>query len=68
MKDNGWNEVHIGVSSEKYINAREGISAKGLQYSHKHIGGFTINRSQGGTLPIGIAIEITRYTNNARYV
>ena len=58
--DNGWNEVYIGVSPEKIINARGGISAKRLQYSLKHIGAITINKSQGETLPMGIAVEITR--------
>ncbi len=30
-----------------------------MQYSLKHIGAITINKAQGATLPLGIAIEMT---------
>lgn len=56
----GWKEVHIGVSPERLILVRGGFQAKRLQYSLKHIGAITINKSQGATLPLGIAVEITR--------
>ena len=59
LKEKGWNEVNIGVAPEKIINARGGIQAKRLQYSLKHIGAITINKAQGETLPMGIAVEIT---------
>ena len=55
----GWNEVNIGISPERIILARGGFQAKRVQYSLKHIGATTINKSQGATLPLGIAIEIT---------
>ena len=54
-----WNEVMIGVTPERVIPARGGLQAKRLQYSLKHIGATTINKSQGETLPQGLAIEIT---------
>ena len=60
LKEKGWNEVSIGVSPEKIVSARGGIHTKRLQYSLKHIGAITINKSQGETLPLGIAIEITQ--------
>ena len=55
----GWNEVNIGIAPERIILARGGFQAKRIQYSLKHIGATTINKSQGATLPLGIAIEIT---------
>ena len=54
-----WNEVLVGVTPERVIPARGGLQAKRLQYSLKHIGATTINKSQGETLPQGLAIEIT---------
>ena len=36
-----------------------GLHAKRLMYSLKHIGAITINKSQGETLPLGLAVEIT---------
>ena len=36
------------------------MHAKRLQYSLKHIGAITINKSQGETLPLGLAVEITK--------
>ena len=60
LKEKGWNEVVIGISPEKNVSARGGIHAKRLQYSLKHIGAITINKSQGETLPLGIAVEITQ--------
>ena len=55
-----WNEVNIGIAPERIILAKGGFQAKRIQYSLKHIGATTINKSQGATLPLGIAIEITR--------
>ena len=55
----GWVEVIIGVTPERLVKIRGGIQAKRLQYSLKHIGAITINKSQGETLPSGLAVEIT---------
>ena len=41
------------------MKIRGGIQAKQLQYSLKHIGAIIINKSQGETLPSGLAVEIT---------
>ena len=54
-----WTEVLIGCAPERIVWARGGIQAKRLQYSLKHIGAITINKSQGETLPLGIAVEFT---------
>ena len=54
-----WVEVRIGCAPEKLIAARYGIQAKRLQYSLKHIGATTINKAQGTTLPLGLAVEIS---------
>ena len=54
-----WVELSIGVAPERVVIVRGGLQAKRLQYSLKHIGAITINKSQGETLPLGIAIEIT---------
>ena len=56
----GWNEVNIGIAPERIILGRGGFHVKRVQYSLKHIGAITINKSQGATLPLGIAIEITK--------
>ena len=60
LNEKGWHQVSIGVTPEKIINARGGLQAKRLQYSLKHIGAITINKSQGETLPMGIAVEVTK--------
>ena len=60
LLDLGWNEVQIGCAAERIIVARGGLQAKRLQYSLKHIGAITINKSQGETLPLGLAVEITK--------
>lgn len=39
-------------------NCKRFILKKILNYSFKHIGSKTISKSQGETLPLGIAIEI----------
>ena len=49
LKEKGWCAVNIGMTPEKIINARGGLQAKRLQYSLKHIGAITINKSQGET-------------------
>ena len=36
------------------------MQAKRMQYSLKHIGATTINKSQGATLSLGLAVEITK--------
>ena len=57
--ENSWVEVRIGCAPERLIAARYGIQAKRLQYSLKHIGATTINKAQGTTLPLGLAVEIS---------
>ena len=54
-----WVEVRIGCTPERLVPARYGIQAKRLQYSLKHIGAITINKAQGATLPLGLAVEIS---------
>jgi hypothetical protein len=56
----GWVEVNIGISPERIVVARGSMQAKRMQYSLKHIGATTINKSQGATLPLGLAVEITK--------
>lgn len=60
LENNGWNNVYIGVAPERIISTRGGMHAKRLQYSLKHIGATTINKCQGETLPLGLAVEITK--------
>lgn len=55
----GWKETKVGVAPERFVSVRGGIHAKRLQFSLKHIGATTINKSQGATLPSGIAVEFT---------
>ena len=57
--DLGWKEVTIGVAPERNVLVQGGLHAKRLMYSLKHIGAITINKSQGETLPLGLAVEIT---------
>ena len=59
MANLGWTEVLIGCAPERIVYARGGLQAKRLQCLLKHIGVITINKSQGETLPSGIAVEIT---------
>ena len=54
-----WNEIYIGCAPERIIVSTRGVQGVRLQYSLKHIGAITINKSQGETLPFGIAVEIT---------
>ena len=60
LLDDNWKEVRIGCAPERLVSVRGGLQAKRLQYALKHIGAVTINKSQGATLPAGLAIEITR--------
>ena len=55
----GWNEVSIGCSPERLVLARGALQAKMIKYSIKRIGEITINKSQGETLPLGLAVKIT---------
>ena len=57
--EQGWSEVYINTAQERLVSFRGGVQAKRLQYALKHIGAITINKSQGATLPFGIAIEIS---------
>ncbi|MDB4430362.1 GIY-YIG nuclease family protein [bacterium] len=59
LLDAEWKEVRIGCASERLVSVRGGLQAKRLQYALKHIGAVTINKSQGATLPAGLAVEIT---------
>ena len=59
LKDWKWNEVSIGVAPERNVVARGGFQARRRQYSLKHVGALTINKSQGETIPAGIAVEIS---------
>ena len=54
----GWSETTLGCAAERDINVRGGLVARRVQYSLKHIGATTINKSMGATLPYGIAAEI----------
>ena len=56
----GWEEVKIGCAPERLVQARGGVQAKRRQYALKHIGAITINKSQGATLPLGLAVEMSR--------
>ena len=60
LENCGWNKLLIGVAPERIIPTRGGMHAKRLQYSLKHIGAITINKLQGETLPLGLAVEITK--------
>lgn len=55
----GWKEVFVGCTPERDVNVRGGLVGRRFQYSLKHIGATTINKSQGATLPYGIAVEIS---------
>lgn len=59
LTTSGWNEIYIGCAPERVILGARGIQGTRLQYSLKHIGAITINKSQGETLPLGLAVEIT---------
>ena len=56
----GWVETTVGCAVEREINVCGGLVARRLQYSLKHIGATTINKSMGQTLPYGIAVKITK--------
>jgi hypothetical protein len=60
LEELGWNEVTIGCAPARDEQVRGGLVARRIQYSLKHIGATTINKSQGATLPYGIAVEITK--------
>ena len=60
LRNLGWREVQIGCATERIVLARGGLQAKRMQYSLKHIGAITINKSQGETLPLGLVVEITK--------
>jgi hypothetical protein len=55
----GWKEIRIGTTPKRDLVVGGGFRAKRKQYSLKHIGALTINKSQGDTLPGGLAIEIS---------
>jgi len=55
----GWREVSVGYTPERNVPVRGGFQAKRKQYSLKHIGALTINKSQGDTIVNGLAIEVS---------
>ena len=55
----GWKEAIVGCAAERDVNCQGGLVARRLQYSLKHIGATSINKSQGATLRYGIAVEIS---------
>ncbi len=59
LRDLGWCEVSIGTAPEREIHAPNRYFAKRKQYALKHVGAMTINKSQGDTIPAGVAIEIS---------
>ena len=54
-----WKQVSIGIAPERNVVARGGFQARRKQYPLKHVGALTINKSQGETIPAGIAVEIS---------
>ena len=60
LRQMGWTPVRIGVAPERNIRAKNGYHALRKQYSLKHVGATTINKSQGDTIPLGLALEISR--------
>mmetsp|Transcript_28417 Transcript_28417/g.59223 ORF Transcript_28417/g.59223 Transcript_28417/m.59223 type:complete len:556 (+) Transcript_28417:675-2342(+) len=56
----GWSEVSMGTALARIVPARYSIQARRKQYLLKHIGTITINKAQGTTLSLGIAIKITK--------
>jgi len=45
LTTSGWNEIYIGCAPERVILGSRGIQGIRLQYSLKHIGAITINKS-----------------------
>jgi len=59
LRDNmGWKEVKIGVDPERPVRTRGGYQAIRKQYSLKHVGAMTVNKSQGDTIPGTLAVEM----------
>ena len=58
LKEKGWNEVSVGVTPVKIVNARGGLQAKILQYSLKHIGAIKLNKSQNYPLAVMLLMKI----------
>ena len=50
----------MGVAPARLVSAQFGIQAQQTRYLLKHIGAITINKVQGTTLPLGIAVEISQ--------
>ena len=59
LKAMQWKEVTIGTAMESAKPCPGGYQGKRKQYSLKHIGACTINKSQGQTIPQGLAVEIS---------
>jgi hypothetical protein len=58
----GWKEVKIGVAPERPVRTRGGYQAIRKQYSLKHVGAMTVNKSQGDTIPGTLAVEMSVVT------
>ena len=58
--DGGWTEVTVGTTGQRTIPVSRELHAQRLQYSLKHIGAVTIDRLLGMTLPLGLAVEISK--------
>ena len=56
----GYSETTVGCAPERDVNVIGGMRARRMQYSLKHIGATTINKSMGSTLSYGIAVEISK--------
>ena len=60
LRNLGWRAVKNGCAPERIVLAPGGLQAKRLQYSLKDIGAITINKSEGETIPLGLAVEVTK--------
>ena len=60
LRSMGWREVSIRCAPEREVNAKNNFQARRKQYALKHIGAITVNKSQGDTIVLGIALEMTQ--------
>ena len=60
LSDIGWRKTTVGCAPERDVNVRDGMRARQMQYSLKHIGATTTNKVMGSTLPHGDAVEISK--------
>ena len=50
----------MGYAAEREVYAPNHFQAQRKQYALKHIGACTINKSQGDTIVLGVALEISQ--------